>query len=184
MEELDCTNLYKAYSQRGRKPKTSPVTMFKILAYGAMEGRHACRELERACRRDINYMWLLGDEPAPDHDALNRFRSKKLTDVVEDLFYQLVKKLAEMGEIKYEHLCVDGTKIEANANKYTFVWKKSVGKHQARLEKKMTEYLAELSCRYGWMNAEILPSAAYARLSELQTEPFVHGRGKRKTCCR
>ena len=181
VEELDCTNLYKAYSQRGRKPKTSPVTMFKILAYGAMEGRHACRELERACRRDINYMWLLGDEPAPDHDALNRFRSKKLTDVVEDLFYQLVKKLAEMGEIKYEHLFVDGTKIEANANKYTFVWKKSVGKHQARLEKKMTEYLAELSCRYGWMNAEILPSAAYARLSELQTEPFVHGRGKRKT---
>ncbi|MDD4565881.1 MAG: hypothetical protein PHE79_10465 [Eubacteriales bacterium] len=55
---------------------------------------------------------------------------------------------------------MDGTKIEANANKYTFVWKKSVGKHQARLEKKMTEYLAELSCRYGWMNAEILPSAA------------------------
>ncbi len=70
-----------------------------------------------------------------------------------------------MGEIKYEHLFVDGTKIEANANKYTFVWKKSVGKHQARLEKKMTEYLAELSCRYGWMNAEILPSAAYVRLS-------------------
>ncbi len=116
VEELDCTNLYKAYSPRGRKPKTSPVTMFKILAYGAMDGRHAGRELERACRRDINYMWLLGDEPAPDHDALNRFRSKQLAEVIEDLFYQLVKKLAEMGEIKYEHLFVDGTKIEANAN--------------------------------------------------------------------
>ena len=185
VEELDCTNLYKAYSPRGRKPKTSPVTMFKILAYGAMEGRHAGRELARFCRRDINYMWLLGDEPAPDHDALNRFRSKKLTDVVEDLFYQLVSKLAEMGEIKYEHLFVDGTKIEANANKYTFVWKKSVCKHQARLEKKVIEFLSELSFRYGWMDAradaEILPSAAYSRLSELQTEPFVHGRGKRKT---
>lgn len=181
VEELDYTNLYRAYSRKGRKPKTSPVTMFKILAYGAMEGRHSCRELERACRRDINYMWLLGDEPAPNHDALNRFRSQQLSEVMEDLFYQLVRKLAEIGEIKYEHLFVDGTKIEANANKYSFVWKKSVGKHQARLEKKMTEYMAELSCRYGWMDAEILPATACARLSQLQTEPFVHGRGKRKT---
>ncbi|MPM51869.1 IS1182 family transposase ISClbu1 [bioreactor metagenome] len=181
VEELNYTKLYRAYSPKGRKPNTSPFTMFKILAYGAMDGRHAGRELERACRRDINYMWLLGNEPAPDHDALNRFRSKQLTEVIEDLFYQLIKKLAEMGEIKYEHLFVDGTKIEANANKYTFVWKKSIGKHQERLQKKMTEFLAELSCRYGWMNTEILPKEAYARLSELKTEPFVHGRGKRKT---
>lgn len=181
VEELDCTNLYKAYSRRGRKPNTSPVTMFKILAYGAMDNRHAGRDLARACRRDINYMWLLGDEPAPDHDALNRFRSKQLSDVIEDLFYQMVKKLAEMDEIKYEHLFVDGTKIEANANKYTFVWKKSVGKHQARLEKKVTEFLWELSSHYGWMEPEIEPEEAYARLSVLQTEPFVHGRGKRKT---
>jgi len=137
MEELDYTRLYRAYSPQGRKPKTSPVAMFKVLAYGAMEGRHAGREVARACRRDVNYMWLLGDEPAPDHDALNRFRSKQLADVMEELFYQLVRKLNELGEIQYEHLFVDGTKIEANANKYTFVWKKSVGKHQGRLETKL-----------------------------------------------
>ncbi len=181
VEELDCTKLYRAYSRRGRKPNTSPVTMFKILAYGAMDGRHAGRELERACRRDINYMWLLGDEPAPDHDALNRFRGKQLTSVIEELFYELVKKLAEMGEIKYEHLFVDGTKIEANANKYTFVWKKSVCKHQARLEKKTAEYLTGLCDRYGWMDTELQPEEAYVRMSALQTEPFVHGRGKRKS---
>ena len=181
VEELDCTNLYRAYSPRGRKPKTSPVTMFKILAYGSMEGRHAGRDLARACRRDINYMWLLGDEPAPDHDALNRFRSKHLTDVIEDLFYQLVKKLAETGEIKYEHLFVDGTKIEANANKYTFVWKKSVGKYQAWLEKKVMELMSDLSRRYGWMGTQIQPDDAYTRLWGLQKEPFVYGRGKRKT---
>jgi len=122
MEDLDYTELYRTYSPQGRKPKTAPVAMFKVLAYGAMEGRHAGREVARACRRDVNYMWLLGDEPAPDHDALNRFRSKQLAYVMEDLFYQMVTKLYELGEIKYEHLFVDGTKIEANANKYTFVW--------------------------------------------------------------
>jgi transposase len=86
MEELDYTSLYRAYSHTGRKPKTSPPAMFKVLVYGSMEGKYAGRALARACRRDINYMWLLGDEPAPDHDALNRFRSKHLSDVVEGLF--------------------------------------------------------------------------------------------------
>jgi len=180
MEELDYTRLHRAYSPQGRKPKTSPVAMFKVLAYGAMEGRHAGREVARACRRDVNYMWLLGDEPAPDHDALNRFRSKQLADVMEELFYQLVRKLNELGEIQYEHLFVDGTKIEANANKYTFVWKKSVGKHQARLETKLSGFLSDLMSRYGWVD-ECAPSDAYARLSALRAEPFVHGRGKRKT---
>ena len=81
MEELDYTGLYRAYSHTGRKPKTSPVAMFKILVYGSMEGVYAGRKLARACLRDVNYMWLLGEEPAPDHDALNRFRSKHLCGV-------------------------------------------------------------------------------------------------------
>ncbi|MCL2816658.1 MAG: IS1182 family transposase [Oscillospiraceae bacterium] len=179
MEELDYTKLYRAYSHTGRKPKTSPVVMFKILVYGSMEGKYAGRELSRACRRDVNYMWLLGDEPAPDHDALNRFRSKHLSEAAEDLFYQLVRKLREIDEIKYEHLFVDGTKIEANANKYTFVWRKSTGKYQERLESKLKSFLLELSSRYGWM--ALTPDEAYQRLSERQTEPFVYGRGKRKS---
>jgi transposase len=181
MEELDYTELYRAYSLRGRKPKTSPVTMFKVLAYGAMEGKHAGREVAQACRRDINYMWLLGDEAAPDHNALNRFRSKHLVHAMEDLFYQLVEKLHELGEIKYEHLFVDGTKIEANANKYTFVWKKSTNKYQARLEAKAASFLPELMSRYGWTDTGITLEEGRARLLTRKKEPFVHGRGKRKS---
>jgi len=179
MEELDYTGLYRAYSHTGRKPKTSPVAMFKILVYGSMEGVYAGRKLARACLRDVNYMWLLGEEPAPDHDALNRFRSKHLSGVVEDLFYQLVRKLHEIGEIQFAHLFADGTKVEANANKYTFVWKKSTGKYQERLETKLSGFLSELSSRYGW--PEITAAEGHRRLSELCTEPFVHGRGKRKS---
>jgi len=99
MEELDYTNLYRAYSPKGRKPKTSPPAMFKVLVYGASEGKFASSEVARSCRRDINYMWLLGDQPAPNDDALNRFRSKHLSAAVEDLFYQLAKKLGELDEI-------------------------------------------------------------------------------------
>ena len=180
MEELDYTNLYRAYARRGRKPKTSPPAMFKVLVYGDMEGKFASSEIARACRRDVNYMWLLGDEPAPDDDALNRFRGKQLSEAAEDLFYQLVCKLHEWDEVKYAHLFGDGTKFEANANKYTFVWRKSVGKHQARLNSKLTGLMAELSGRYGWLD-EITPEESLHRLNKLVTEPFVHGRGKRKT---
>jgi transposase len=133
-EELDYRNLFRAYSHIGRKPATNPVTLFKILVYGGMDGKHSSRELERACTRDINYMWLLGDEKAPNHSEIARFRSLRLSDCCEDLFYQLAKKLYECDEIKYEHLFVDGTKIEANVNKYSFIWKKSTNKYQERLD--------------------------------------------------
>jgi transposase len=178
MGELDYTELYRAYAKCWRKPKTTPAAMFKVLIYGGTEGKYAGSEVSKACRRDINYIWLLGGEPAPDDDALNRFRGKKLSEAAEGLFYQLVIKLREMDEIKYEHLLVDGSKTEANANKYSFVWRKSVTKHAVRLETKLGEYMSELKSRYGEAEtaAEML-----GRLEAIRTEPFVYGRGKRKS---
>ena len=93
MEELDYTAMYRAYAGKGRNTAVTPVTMSKILVYGAMDGVYSGRKLERSCRQDVNYMWLLGDEPAPSHDALNRFRSGIFADCAEDLFYQLVSHL-------------------------------------------------------------------------------------------
>lgn len=177
-EELDYKNLFRAYSHKGRKSATNPITLFKILVYGGMDGKHSSRELERCCKRDINYIWLLGDEKAPNHSEIARFRSKRLSECCEDLFYQLVKKLHERGEIKYEHLFVDGTKIEANANKYSFVWKKSTNKYQERLEKKVELFLCELYERYGISGS---CEELYTALMSKKTEPFVYGRGKRKS---
>ncbi len=139
LEELDYTSLMRAYSHTGRGPRTNPKTMFKIVIYSCMERIYSSRDLARACRSDINFMWLLGDEKAPNHSEIARFRSKRLPFAAEDLFNQLVRKLGDMGEIKYEHLFIDGTKIEANANKYSFVWKKATEKYKARLEQ-----------RHGW----------------------------------
>ncbi len=180
LEGLDYTGLNRAYAPRGRKPKTSPVSMFKVMVYGMSEGIYSKRQIAKKCQRDVNYMWLLGEEAAPTHDALTWFCSHQLGEVVEELFYQFVAKLKEAGEIRYEHLFVDGTKLEANANKYSFVWKKSVNKHEARLSEKLGAFEAELTKRYvleqGLGSAEI-----YACLEKLVTAPFVHGRGKRKT---
>ena len=128
LEELDYSLLYQAYSAKGRNPAVDPKTMFKILTYAYSQNIYSSRKIETACRRDINFMWLLAGQKAPDHSTIARFRTGFLAEACEDLFYQIVRRLAAMGEISKETVFIDGTKLEACANKYTFVWKKSVGK--------------------------------------------------------
>ena len=89
-----------------------------------MEGIYSSRDIERACKRDINFIWLLNGASAPNYKRISEFRSERLSLCSEELFYGLVNKLKSLKEIEYEHLFVDGTKLEANANKYTFVWRK------------------------------------------------------------
>ena len=91
--------------------------------------------------------------------------------------YQLVKKLKGLGEIRYEHLFVDGTKIAANANKYSFVWKKSTNKYESRTLDKLEKLTAELSEKYGVLEADHLLS----ELEKRMTTPYAHGRGHRKS---
>ena len=121
LEELDYTKLYHDYFTKGRKPAVDPKTMFKILVYAYSQNLYSSHKIETACRRDINFMWLLAGQKALDHSTIARFRQIHATNAMEDLFYQLVNLLYEMGEIEYENVFIDGTKIESNANRYTFV---------------------------------------------------------------
>ncbi len=179
MEEMDHTPLFRAYKRTGRPPATNPVTMMKILVYASMESNFASRSIASSCSRDINYIWLLNGEKAPNHSEVARFRSKRLTECGEEFFYQLVEKLSVLGEIKYEHLFVDGTKIEANANKYSFVWKKSTTKYEARLLGKLEKLKPELCPRYGIL-ADTPEELLHGLESRMKT-PFVYGRGRRKS---
>lgn len=179
-DELDYTNLYKTYDRKRRS--LSPETMFEILVYGYMRGIYSTRGLEEACRRDICFMWILQEEPVPDHSTISRFMSKRLCPVIEELFYQLVMKLYSTNEIAFENMFVDGTKIEANANRYTFVWAKAVSKQLEKLEKKITA-LTEIICvRYGFKSTtscEVLEEMKMR--AELLKVEFVKGKGKHKT---
>ncbi len=51
----------------------------------------------------------------------------------------MVRRLNQMGELSKETIFTDGTKLEACANKYTFVWKKSVGKWEEKMFLKTME---------------------------------------------
>ena len=190
LEGLNYNRLYKAYSHTGRKPAVDPKVLFKILIYAYMNNIYSSRKIEVACKRDINFMWLLQGNRAPDHSTIARFRKGYIKDLVEDLFYQLVQLLYNLGEIKFENLFVDGTKIEANANKYTFVWKKVVNKNEAKMFIKVQSCVESINLTYMTnfsVNKETLICDIEKILKYLEEEKikgqiqFVHGIGKRKS---
>lgn len=114
-----------------------------------MNGIYSSRKIEQACKTDIRFMWLLQNQSAPDHATIARFQNGNLTEVTEDLFYQLIMKLHDLGEVKFRNLFVDGTKIEANANRYTFVWAKTIEKNLQKLNAKINQELPEFCEKYG-----------------------------------
>lgn len=99
-----------------------PKIFAKVMISAYMEFVYSTRKIESDYQRDINFMWLLNDESVPDHSTISRFRKDRLGVGIEGLFYQFVQKLCEMCEVNYENVFVDGTKIEAAAYRYTFVW--------------------------------------------------------------
>src|SRR5699024_8295103 len=106
-----------------------------------------------------------------------RFRSGKARQAIEDLFYQFVKRLAAEQEIEYEEVFIDGTKIESMANRYTFVWRKSVDKQLAKVKAKAKE----LFCRYGGTgNLTTGKLQSLARSLVPEGGEMVHGTGRRK----
>ena len=185
-ERMDYTRLDAAYDRKPRSNEATPKQMFQIIVYGFMKGVYSTRALEEACRNDIRFMYLLGDKKIPDHSRFASFIQKRLNDnVAENLFYQFIKQLQEMGEISFENIFVDGTKIEANANRYSFVWAKSTDKYDAKLKAKIGALLENLKLSYLFplqdktTITEVL--LALQQEAKKQNIQFVQGRGKRKT---
>ena len=187
VEEMDVTDLYSTYD---RINSLSPRTLLKIVLYSYMNGDYSSRSMELNCKRDINFMFLLEGHSAPDHATLARFRSIHFAPCSKRILAEVSNILFDLGEISGEIIFIDGTKIEANANKYTFVWKKAVTKNQAKLLIKLADFVAEceqlydIKIVYGNVikikHLKRLRKKLYA-LKNAGNITFVHGIGKRKT---
>ena len=143
VERMDISKIERSYSREGRN-EYPPRILLKILIYAYMRMTYSSREIERACRENICFMYLLGDQAAPDHNTIARFRTGPLKAVKQELLEQFVRMLVEWGYVSLATVFIDGTKIEANANKYTFVWKKGVEKSVTRLQTRMRKELPQL----------------------------------------
>ncbi|RPJ74979.1 MAG: IS1182 family transposase [Alphaproteobacteria bacterium] len=130
INELEISPLFSTYKGGGAS-SYHPRTMLKIITYAYIEKIYTTRHIEKALRENINFMWISG-MITPDHGTIHNFKSKRLKQAVEDVFASLIEVLINAGYVKSENLFVDGTKIEANANRYSYVWRKNVEKHEAK----------------------------------------------------
>ena len=170
-----------------------PVSMLKTVLFGFMEnGYISLRELEDQCKDNLRFMYLM-DHQAPSYRTFGYFINEVLADSIEEIFQDINKKIFETEHVDLQHLYIDGSKFEANANKYSWVWKKATEKSRYRLFGKVTtlfeEINEELSCTGMKLciNSEYAPeylkeaAEQYAEVWQINEAMFVHGRGHRKT---
>ena len=141
VNSLDLSGLRKLYKERGRSPY-DPKMLLAVVIYAYMNNIYSCRKIEKSLRRDVHFIWLAGYEQ-PDFITINRFRNRAKEEI-NNIFTQLVLLLSAKGLVSLDVEYVDGTKMESKANKYTFVWRKTVEKNRARLMEKIRVLLSQV----------------------------------------
>ena len=194
MEEIGIEQYLKpvGYKSIGR-PGYSRVNMLKTILFGFMDSGYASlRELEDRCRVNIRYMYLM-DYETPSYGAFKSCINEDLKDSIEDIFKAVMAYIQKADNVDMQHVYIDGSKFEANANKYTWVWKKSTEKSRYKLFRKITALLEEIneSLRYAGLyvetNSEYTPeylneiAIRYEMAAGIDPSKFVCGRGHHKS---
>lgn len=142
IDSINIDNLVKKYQGGGRSPY-HPKMLLKVLVYAYTQQVYSGRKIAKQLKENIYFMWIAGNEK-PDFRTINRFRSGKLENEIDDIFAKILLLLMEKGYVKYENYFLDGTKIEANARKFSFVWSKSTKKYDEALQGKIRQLISEI----------------------------------------
>jgi transposase len=142
IETMDIKALIKTYKGGGRS-SYDPGMLLKVLVYGYVMKIYSSRRIAKALREDVNFMWLSGMQ-RPDFRTINNFRSGRLKGVIDQVFSSMIIFLTDKKYIRLEDYFVDGTKIEANANKYSYVFSKSTRRYKDKTNKKIKDLLKEI----------------------------------------
>ncbi|HEG7222480.1 TPA: transposase, partial [Staphylococcus aureus] len=110
-----------------------PKMMLKIILYAYTQSVFSGRRIEKLLHDSIRMMWLAQDQTS-SYKTINRFRVNPNTDaLIESLFIQFHSQCLKQNLIDDKSIFIDGTKVEASANRYTFVWKKSIQNYESKL---------------------------------------------------
>ena len=182
--ELDYTELQRLYSPKGRKSVVPPDIFFKVYCFAMLEGIYSTRAMKHQCQVNIQYMWLLRGYPVPSHMSFQRFFARIPTEVLKRLFAQFIERLSTKDSIDFGEVFIDATKLEADANRYTFVWKKRVNTELAKIPGKLDTIKADILAVTGEQvdadTDEVLLSFLRDKLVELDIA-LISGKGHRKT---
>ena len=194
MEEIGIEKYLKPepYVKTGR-PGYNRVNMLKTVLFGFMDtGYASLRELEDRCKTNIRYMYLM-DYETPTYRCFSYFINEEIGESIQDIFKAVMAYIEKEDNVDLQHLYIDGSKFEANANKYTWVWKKATEKSRYRLFSRITELLEEMNKTLAYAglkietNAEYTPDSLetilnrYACIGQVDEKNFVSGRGSRKS---
>ena len=152
IEKMDLSALLAQYKGGGTS-SYHPKMLLKVLVYAYTQQLYSSRKIAKALRENIYFMWLSGNQQ-PDFRTINRFRSEVVKNVIEDIFTSILELLIEEGYVKLENYFLDGTKIEANANKYSWVWAKSTRRYKQQLQEKVKELILQIEQVNAAENAE------------------------------
>jgi transposase len=137
IDSIDISLLERQY-EGGGSSSYHPKMLLKVLVYGYLSNIYSSRKMESAVKENIHFMWLAGMS-RPDHHTINRFRSVRLKEHIKQIFTQVVQLLSDSGHISLKEVYTDGTKIEANANRYSFVWGNAIKTNKAKMEQQLKE---------------------------------------------
>ena len=193
MEEIEIERYLKNTVYTVGRKGYNPVNMLKTILFGFMDkGYISLRELEDECKVNIRYMYLMEYE-TPSYRTFGNFINENLTDSAEGIFKEIMAYIVREDKVDLEHLYIDGSKFEANANKYTWVWKKATEKSRYRLFAKITSLFEKMNTELAYSGATIQTNTEYApeyldeilssykMICNIDESSFVQGRGHRKT---
>ena len=195
MDHIDLSRYFVEKGYRTGRLRCDEHKLLKVILFAFMEyGICSLRNIERLCRNDIRYMYLLDGIKAPSFATFGNIIRNELTDSIEQVFWDVNTYIFEKDHVDLEHTYIDGTKIEANANRYTWVWKKSCTKNRGKVFEKISTLIDAMNLEVlGYLNVKLEKREEYAidYVSELlemyklgtklEESTFVSGCGHRKS---
>jgi transposase len=142
VEKIDVSALLGEYKGGGTS-SYHPKMLLKVLVYAYAEKIYSSRRIAKALRENIHFMWISG-ENCPDFRTINDFRGKRMKAVIGEVFSEVLEYLVAGGHVKLENYFLDGTKIEADANKHKVVWAKRRENYEKRVQEQIQELLKHI----------------------------------------
>ena len=195
MDHIDLSRYFVEKGYKTGRPRCDEQKLLKVILFAFMEhGICSLREIEKLCRNDIRFMYLLDGMKAPSFATFGNIIRNELTNSIEQIFQDVNSYIFEMDHVDLDHAYIDGTKIEANANRYTWVWKKSCVKNRSKVFEKISALIDAMNQEVlGYLGLKLEKRDEYAieyveemllcykRATDLDETAFSSGKGHRKS---
>jgi len=195
MNHMDLNKYFTARTCKLGRPAYDRRTLLRLVLFAFMEeGYNSLRHIEKLCRNDIRFLYLLGNMPAPSHTTIMEFINNELTESLDEIFNDINRYIFQKEDVDLQHVYLDGTKVRANAHRYSWVWKKTCTRMIEQTFEKLTSTIQEINDEVlCYFNVKIGTREKYTidyvetimeqfrEVASIDPETFVHGKGHRKT---